>query len=271
MIQNDHAFGSVAISQQCEREEDEADSLFGSDHDDELPLKDDTQRPLSLQHQAATSITPPIPGLYVFPKLLPQDTASKLMQEIAKSDIFCAGERNQAMLFTSADCTASSSLPPYLEDLTGTLESLIAPYLPASTTGLLFHPRPETATSRQIILNLYKPGEGITPHIDLPGRYADGIIGVCLGSGCVMDFEDREEAETEEGERHKGPRKYSVYMPARTVYCLTDEARWSWAHGIPSRDRDVVMDADGKVATILRDVRISVTLRWMKPGAEVLR
>lgn len=200
---------------------------------------------------------------------------AKLLQEIGKSDIFCAGERNQAMLFTSADSTTSSSThPPYLEQLSSTLESLLTPHLPSTTTTLLFHPPPATASSRQIILNLYKPGEGITPHIDLPGRYADGIIGVCLGSGCVMDFECRDEVEGTAGDEDKEqglPRKYSLYMPVRTVYCLTDEARWSWAHGIPSRDMDVVMDADGKLATILRDVRISVTLRWMKPGAEVLR
>jgi hypothetical protein len=44
----------------------------------------------------------------------------------------------------------------------------------------------------------------------------------------------------------------------------------AWAQGIPSRDRDLV-EEQGKVGTILRDVRIGMTLRWMKSGAEILR
>lgn len=41
---------------------------------------------------------------------------------------------------------------------------------------------------RQSILNLYPPGTGITPHVDLPARYGDGIVGVCLGSGVGVRF-----------------------------------------------------------------------------------
>lgn len=197
--------------------------------------------------------------------------SAKLIQEIARSDIFCGGQRNQAMLFTSAKsgqlAGTTPDFPAYLRELLKLLESLLAPHLTEDTMSTLFHPAPDNASSRQIILNLYRPGEGITPHIDLPGRYADGIIGVCLGSGCVMDFERRNtESEPLEDEESR----YSVYMPARTIYCMTGPARWTWAHGIPSRDRDLVLDR-GQVRTILRDVRISITLRWMKPGAEVLR
>jgi alkylated DNA repair dioxygenase AlkB len=171
------------------------------------------------------------------------------------------------MLFTSAQGSqlagSTSGFPTYLQELSSTLEDLLAPHLDKDTMSTLFHPFSANASSRQIILNLYRPGEGITPHIDLPGRYADGIMGVCLGSGCVMDFERPETSEVAS--------KYSVYMPARTIYCMTGDARWKWAHGIPSRDRDVVADAQGQIRTILRDVRISITLRWMKPGAEVLQ
>jgi alkylated DNA repair dioxygenase AlkB len=168
------------------------------------------------------------------------------------------------MLFTSGQ-GSTPKFPTYLQDLPALLEELVKPLLPAATVTALFHPSITDASSRQIILNLYRPGEGITPHIDLPGRYADGIMGVCLGSGCVMDFEKREG-----DDQLDGTDDYSVYMPARTVYCMTGDARWRWAHGIPSRDRDLVED-QGIVSTILRDVRISITLRWMKPGAEILR
>lgn len=44
--------------------------------------------------------------------------------------------------------------------------------------------------ARQVILNQYLPGEGISPHVDLLGRYRDGISGISLGSGCVMRFKN---------------------------------------------------------------------------------
>ena len=62
-------------------DEDDADSLFGSDDSDiEHPLEDKLQVPqstINLQDEPVTTGPPPIPGLFVFPKLLPQDTACK--------------------------------------------------------------------------------------------------------------------------------------------------------------------------------------------------
>ncbi|KAG2437658.1 hypothetical protein HYH02_011039 [Chlamydomonas schloesseri] len=39
----------------------------------------------------------------------------------------------------------------------------------------------------QAIVNLYRPGEGITDHVDL-ARFQDGIVGVSMGGPVVMDF-----------------------------------------------------------------------------------
>ncbi|GLI69371.1 hypothetical protein VaNZ11_013964 [Volvox africanus] len=39
----------------------------------------------------------------------------------------------------------------------------------------------------QAIVNLYRPGEGITPHVDL-ARFQDGIVGVSIGGPVVMHF-----------------------------------------------------------------------------------
>jgi alkylated DNA repair dioxygenase AlkB len=112
--------------------------------------------------------------------------------------------------------------------------------------------------ARQVILNLYPPGQGISPHIDLSNRYADGIIGVSLLGGCTMVFE-------RDGER------YDVYRPERTVYVLTGEARWEWSHGIEGRLEDKVRGkGEEEVETRLRSTRVSVTFRWMRDGADVL-
>ena len=59
-------------------------------------------------------------------------------------------------------------------------------------------------TKRQTILNLYPPGRGIKSHVDLKGRYEDGIVGVCLGSGVGVRFDrvmgDGQREEGREGE-----------------------------------------------------------------------
>ena len=75
-----------------------------------------------------------------------------------------------------------------------------------------------------------------------------------------------EAAETNKaGAAGKNGEQVHIYLPPRSVYVLTGEARWEWAHGIEARTRDRV---DGRV--VLRDTRVSVTFRWMKEGADVL-
>ncbi len=162
------------------------------------------------------------------------------------------------MLFPSS---AQGTSRPYLETLETRLRETLRAMLSKEEYRVLLDP--ETSLGRQVILNLYRPGEGISPHIDLPARYGDGIIGVCLGSECVMDLERELDGTT---------RRHAVYLPERTVYCLSGEARWEWRHGIPSRlyDRVESVDRPGEATTLIRDVRVSITLRWMKEGADVV-
>ncbi|WVQ69192.1 uncharacterized protein L199_007408 [Kwoniella botswanensis] len=209
------------------------------------------------EHEVKTAKrTPPyIPGLWVFPSYLPDDIARNALTHIASADLFSGGERDQVMLFEAPkSLSTKSSLPSYIHDLLRSLNTLLKSRLPLDTIDRLF----DQPLARQVILNLYPPGEGISPHIDLPNRYADGILGCSLTGGCVMTLsKDREE--------------HRVYMPPRTVYVLSGEARWEWYHGIEGCFEDIVEDEHGKGAeTILRDLRVSVTFRWMKEGADLL-
>lgn len=185
------------------------------------------------------------------------------------------------MLFTRADAGASSSLPPHLATLDGTIAELLADRLPPSVHGVAFG----QDLARQAILNLYVPGTGISPHVDLPRRYADGIVGVSLAGGCVMSFEratagqmEGLEMETDrmapggsyrEDDGEEGRYRYDVYLPPRSVYVMAGPARWEWAHGIAYRSEDVVLEGKDE-RVIPRALRVSVTLRWMKEGAGLL-
>ncbi|WWD21452.1 hypothetical protein CI109_105937 [Kwoniella shandongensis] len=220
------------------------DSLF-SEHDD------------ATTPTAAKRECPLVPGLWVFPSLLPDDIARETLHAVGEDDLFSGGNRDQVMLFEAPESTLTSrpsSLPTYINSLIRVLEESLKCRIPIEAHRVVFH----QSLARQVILNLYPPGQGISPHVDLPNRYADGILGCSLIGGCVMRLT-------------KGEEVHQVYMPPRTVYVFTGEARWEWKHGIEGKYDDLVERlAGGQAETLLRDLRVSVTFRWMKEGADLL-
>ncbi|KAF8632819.1 hypothetical protein AX15_001679 [Amanita polypyramis BW_CC] len=221
----------------------------------------------------------------------------------------------------TSDCTSTwndnsngnrTGLPTTLLNLLSVLSSHLKPLLPENTYALLFPPIPTQA--RQAIINLYNPGEGISPHVDLLKRYGDGIIGVSFGSSCVMRFDragktvsdvggpstrrtasvsshhhanDINHAAPSDGALVTGQRnRWDLYLPKRSVVVLTEEARYNWTHGIDKQTRDFVshsgiagvsLNSDGAEGEgsesgrwIERGVRLSVTFRWLLPGADVV-
>ncbi|KAF5369246.1 hypothetical protein D9757_013263 [Collybiopsis confluens] len=297
------------------------DSLF--DEPLELPRSSlgpdqDLQSPKPCKPALRTA--PPIPGLFFDPSVRLSDA---LADEVAK---FCmeqyfvedrSGKRiNQAMLFERAKGasgsseerhaaatgssvpanaasepifpTSATSLPPPLLSLLDSLSHILKPTLPAETHKLLF-PSPHPLHARQAILNLYAPGEGISPHVDLLRRFGDGIVGVSFYGGCVMQFE-RVQGENDDAhpEASDAPTEeiYSVYLPQNSIIVLTGDARYRWTHGIARRDGDwVLSDAEGKgedddavcgtevsprAGWIPRSTRLSITFRWLLPGADIV-
>jgi hypothetical protein len=255
----------------------------------------------------ANRTAPPIPGLFFEPSLL-------LLQELADSvSSYCldtyfkspGASVNQVMLFTrflSPPCSAAqlspstvnsdAGLPNILLGLLETISTLLKPILPPQTYDLLFPMNPTRA--RQAIINLYQPGEGITPHIDLLGRYGDGIIGVSFNSSCVMRF-DRAEPGTESdkdiGDLQDKSARWDLYLPERSIIVLSREARYDWTHGIDKKKRDYVSLPADQVTSrpdtnssdtssssqpasdgtwIDRGTRLSITFRWMLPGADMV-
>ncbi|KAK1921529.1 hypothetical protein DB88DRAFT_512804 [Papiliotrema laurentii] len=190
---------------------------------------------------------PSISGLYVFPSLLDPDVSRNALETIALADYFVGGTRDQVMFFVNP---RTSTLPDPCSSLISHLSDLLRPILPSPVLQTVFN----QDLGRQAILNLYAPGQGISPHTDLPDRYADGILGVSICGGATMRFAHPQHGTT-----------VDVYLAPRSVYVMVGEARWEWTHGIEGKVEDEV---EGR--TVLRDVRVSATFRWMKPGADVL-
>lgn len=160
----------------------------------------------------------------------------------------------------------NKGLPKVLLDLLESVRARLEPVLSSDKYDLLFPKCPTRA--RQAIINLYQPGEGITSHVDLLGRYGDGIIGISFGSGCVMRFDKVTGADDPDSSKERR----DLYLPERTVIVLSEDARYQWTHGIDKKSRDFVEEeTDPTHGTWLeRGVRLSVTFRWLLPGADVV-
>uniref|UniRef100_A0A383VZM1 Alpha-ketoglutarate-dependent dioxygenase AlkB-like domain-containing protein n=1 Tax=Tetradesmus obliquus TaxID=3088 RepID=A0A383VZM1_TETOB len=144
---------------------------------------------------------PPIEGLTRLPGFLNQQQQELLLQHVDATGWFSAaasphlacstanntstdrdnncssstgtrGRSNQAMVF------GVSNMPQWLQQLAGQLP--LQQHWPAELANR--SPPFDTA-----IINLYYPGDGITPHVDLL-RFADGIAIVSLGDAAIMNF-----------------------------------------------------------------------------------
>ena len=103
----------------------------------------------------------------------------------------------------------------------------------------------------QVIVNEYEPGQGISSHIDCEPCFADTIVSLSLGSGCVMDFTNKLDK----------TKKIPVWLASRSIIVLRDEARYKWLHGIAPRKSDTW---EGQ--THERGRRVSLTFRKVKIG-----
>lgn len=238
---------------------DDLDNLDEDSFETELSVKSD--------HFLAYKTAPPIAGLFFDPSVrLPQELADSVVAFCMKT-YFLSPADNQVMLFgrfsPSDSSKSTSGLPPVLSSLLKELSTLLQPVLPPETYSLVFPSKPTGA--RQAIINLYQPGEGITPHVDLLKRYGDGIIGVSFSSACVMRF-DRVDPVPEDESNNR----WDVFLPERSVIVLSKEARYKWTHGIDKRRRDFVSQSSTSQSWVERGVRMSVTFRWLLPGADVI-
>jgi alkylated DNA repair dioxygenase AlkB len=91
----------------------------------------------------------------------------------------------------------------------------------------------------QLIVNQYKPGQGISAHTDHIKLFGDTIVSLSLGSPCIMTFTH-------------GNTSIDVPLARRSLAVLQNDSRYKWAHSITARKSD-----NG----IPRSTRVSMTFR----------
>ena len=97
----------------------------------------------------------------------------------------------------------------------------------------------------QVIINEYKPGQGIANHVDCEPCFGDTIISLSLRSACTMNFIES-----------ASKQKRELVLKPRSVVAISAQARYDWSHGIPARFADEI-----EGVRINRELRISMTFR----------
>lgn len=95
------------------------------------------------------------------------------------------------------------------------------------------------------LLNVYAPGDGIRAHVDDRSFWTRWVLGLSLGTSVIMRFDNDKSCEHE-----------LISIPPRSLYVLTDCARYQWSHSIERHMHDIV---DG--IPVARGFRASITMR----------
>lgn len=104
-------------------------------------------------------------------------------------------------------------------------------------------------TPDQIIINEYKPGQGISAHIDCVPCFGDVIASLSLGGAVDMSF-------------RKGGDAINLRLEPNSLLVLAGEARYKWQHMIANRKSDKVSNE-----RVLRTRRVSLTFRTVNVEA----
>lgn len=99
----------------------------------------------------------------------------------------------------------------------------------------------------QVIVNHYEPGQGISAHSDDYRRFGDTIVIFSLMHPVCMNF------------THDTHSPVELLLESGSILIMQGESRYNWKHEIKPRMSDVI---NGKRTR--RNVRISVTFRWVK-------
>lgn len=109
----------------------------------------------------------------------------------------------------------------------------------------LFNEKHIDSVPDQLIINEYKPGQGIANHVDCEPCFGNTVISISLGSSCVMSFINL-----------KTKQKIEVMLESGSLVVISGEARYNWTHGIAQRKTD-----NFKGVKTNRRLRISMTFR----------
>lgn len=124
-------------------------------------------------------------------------------------------------------------------------------------------------TANHVLVNEYKPGEGIMPHEDGP-LYHPTVTTISLGSHTLLDFYTPvSSSEGDAPQTEENRYLFSLLVRPRSLLILQDDMYQRLLHGIQSCDQDTLTDqvvnlSSAKAASgeaLTRGTRVSLTIR----------
>lgn len=204
-------------------------------------------------------ITDAPPTAYYIPDFISEDEEAYLLQEVYKSPktkwTQLSGRRLQnwgGLPHTKG--MLAEKIPDWLQTYCGKISALGA-----------FGGK----SANHILVNEYKPGEGIMPHEDGP-LYHPTVTTISLGSHTLLDFyAPISGLESDAPQTEESRFLFSLLVKPRSLLILQDEMYQRLLHGIQPRTQDTLTDkvvnlcAAGaqQGATLSRGTRVSLTIR----------
>jgi alkylated DNA repair dioxygenase AlkB len=181
-----------------------------------------------------------IPGLYYIPHYLTSEETQVCFQWITHSEKFKAIESmisrkvvQYGYYYDRDGIKKIEDIPPFLLELMN--KERVNYHL-----GVSLIERP----MEQLIINEYKPGQGIRYHTDHEEYFGPIIACVSIGSGIEINFV----------KKGNDTERKSLYVEEGSLYIMSSEARYDWKHGIEKKMSDQSMK---------RDTRYSFTFRTL--------
>ena len=110
----------------------------------------------------------------------------------------------------------------------------------------------------QVIVNEYRPGQGIAPHVDRD-CFGPTVATLSLGDAWPMEFAPANRDRARAAQANRARERIELVLEVGSILVLRGAARSSWTHGIAPRH------ADGRGGSRRpRGTRVSVTFRTVK-------
>lgn len=93
----------------------------------------------------------------------------------------------------------------------------------------------------QLIINEYKTGQGIAPHVDCVPCFKDGIVTITIGNKGIMTFTDRNSKDT-----------YDITLKRRSFAIFTGKSRYNWTHEINKNKNTHLNDDKPRISLTYR-------------------
>lgn len=175
-----------------------------------------------------------VPGLSYYPNIIPKITKEKILKYFQEHP-----EEEKPVMSANSRRVRQYG---YIYDYTNRGVEEKAESIPDVMAELLTLIPSNPCDFNQCIVNHYRPGEGISAHIDSP-KFGPVIACFTINGGIEIEFRRNEKVE-------------KLYVEDNSLYIMSGEARSRWTHSISPRLYDTVNGT-----RIRRVLRHSLTFR----------